>query len=132
MFTLAQTIRSIQVRPKPTIRYRSQKQLLGYPLLVIARGPDDNAGERRGIAKGIIAIGDIAFGVVAIGGISAGVISIGGLSLGLFAVGGIAAGGITLGGVAIGLISLGGVGIGILAKGGAAISAWSSTVKPAG
>ena len=71
--------------------------LWGCPLLVVACGPDAAHDEDRGIARGIIAIGDIAVGVVAIGGLTAGVISIGGLSCGVVTIGGVALGGIVLG-----------------------------------
>ena len=116
-------------RAKRTIRYRSTRMLWGCPLLVVACGPDTAHDEDRGIARGIIAIGDIAVGVVAIGGLAAGVISIGGLSCGLVTVGGVALGGLVLGGVAvggvaIGLAAAGGVAVGYYAAGGKAVGAY--------
>jgi hypothetical protein len=67
-----------------------------------AQGP----GATRGIARGWVAIGDIALGVV-------------------FAVGGAAVGGIAFGGLAVGLIPLGGLVVGLLALGGGAFGVWS-------
>ena len=49
----------------------------------IAFGPNASRGVDRGVAKGIIAIGNLAVGVVAIGGVTAGVVSIGGVACGL-------------------------------------------------
>src|SRR4029079_2665213 len=51
--------------------YRSRATLFGLPLLHVASGPDPATGRRR-VAKGIIALGDIACGVVAIGGVACG------------------------------------------------------------
>src|SRR6266571_4111966 len=83
------------------IRKQSEYEFLGLPLYSIAMGPDLSKGERRGHAKGVLAIGDTATGIIAIGG---------------FAMGGIA-----VGGVALGLVTLGGVSLGLLlAFGGAA------------
>ncbi|MEO1496359.1 MAG: hypothetical protein AAFV43_04335 [Planctomycetota bacterium] len=85
---------------------------MGLPLYDVALGPDPEAGEIRGHAKGFIATGDIATGVVAIGGIA----------FGLIAAGGVAIGGLCLGGAAIGLLfGLGGLATGALAFGGSAI-----------
>lgn len=82
-------------------RYRSQKSLMGYPLVDVAFGADP--GERLGHARGIIAIGEDAVGVVAIG---------------LFARGFIA-----IGTVGFGVISSGALGIGVAAMGGLAVGA---------
>ena len=59
---------------------------------------------RPRVARGIIAIGNIAVGVVAIAGLSCGLVTLGGASIGLlFAVGGAAFGfGISVGGLAVG------------------------------
>jgi hypothetical protein len=108
------------------MRYISPKIVFGYPLISIAVGPDVARGENRGIARGIIAIGDIAKGLVAIGGISIGVISIGGVSIGILSLGGVALGLLAaLGGLAIGGVAVGGVAIGVLAIGGVAIGGWA-------
>ncbi len=100
--------------------YVSSARLFGLPLVHIAFGPQ--RGGPRGIAKGIIAIGDMAFGVVfALGGVAVGGVSIGGLSVGVLALGGGALGCVAVGGLAVGLIALGGLAVGVLAIGGGAI-----------
>lgn len=97
--------------------YKSTKTLFGLPLVHI------NTSGRYGasVAKGVIAIGDIAIGGFTIGGVSFGIVSIGGISIGLCAMGGVAIGALALGGVAIGAIALGGVAIGIVKAIGAAL-----------
>jgi hypothetical protein len=123
---------SIRLRNKKSIRYCSSRSLWGYPLVAIAVGPDHNADESRGIARGIIAIGDIAVGVVAVGGMAAGVFSLGGLSCGLITVGGVAVGGLVLGGVALGGVAFGGVAVGLAAGGGVAIGYLAAGGKAVG
>ncbi|WP_052755987.1 hypothetical protein [Paenibacillus durus] len=78
-------------------------------------------GGAPAVAKGIIAIGDVALGVFAVGGVAAGGISIGGLSAGLLAMGGAAAGAIAAGGIAAGVLAFGGMAVGAVALGGLAI-----------
>ncbi|MCT4598978.1 MAG: hypothetical protein N4A50_14005 [Vallitalea sp.] len=92
--------------------YKSQKKIMGIPLIHINRKP-------YGVAKGIIAIGNISIGIISFGGISIGVISIGGVSLAIL---------LGLGGVAISLVSaIGGLAIaGLVAIGGQAISNYIS------
>ncbi len=115
-------------------RYRSKATLFGLPVLDIAMGPKN--GERRGKARGIIAIGDsatgwLAFGgfargIVAVGGITLGIFSIGGLSLGLLtAIGGLGLGGMAAGGLAVGGLANGGVAVGYAAQGGAAFGIYA-------
>jgi len=102
--------------------YRSKTQLFGLPLVHIIYGlPIDPLTGRFRVAKGIIAIGNIAVGGVAIGGISLGVVSFGGLALGLAAIGGLAVGLLlALGGMAVGLVAIGGGAYGYYALGGGA------------
>ena len=102
--------------------YRSKKELFGLPLIHIVSGTRFRlASGMPRVAKGIIAIGDIAIGGLAIGGFSLGVISFGGLALGLVAFGGLALGLLlALGGMAVGLIAIGGGAIGYYALGGGA------------
>lgn len=110
--------------------YRSKTKLFGLPLVHIVRGIDPLTGKKR-VAKGIIAIGDMAVGVlaigggafggVAIGGGAIGLITVGGFSLGLLAaLGGLAVGGLAFGGGAIGGIAVGGAAYGYYAFGGGA------------
>lgn len=105
------------------VRKRSSITIMGLPLYHIAMGPDIEAGQMRGHAKGIIAIGDIATGWLAIGGLARGVIAIGGCALGVVALGGAAVGGLAIGGGALGIVALGGGAIGYLACGGWAFGA---------
>src|SRR5260221_341556 len=104
----------------------------GAPALCrIAIGADFEKREARGVARGIIAIGDIAIGGIALGGVAlggiafgglaAGVLGLGGLSIALLAVGGVAIGGLALGGCAIGYQALGGLAIGYYSTGGLSI-----------
>jgi len=104
--------------------YRSRARLFGLPLVHVASGFDPKTGRMR-VARGIIAIGNIAFGVLAIGGISFGILAFGGLALGIAVFGGLAAGlYAALGGVAVaGYWAVGGLAIsGYVAVGGMAIS----------
>jgi len=103
------------------VDYRSQRTIWGIPLVHVATGPDPVTGG-RGVAKGIIAIGDIAIGGIAFGAVAIGGISFGGASIGGLAFGGAALGLIALGGLAIALVvALGGGAIGTVAVGGGAI-----------
>lgn len=102
--------------------YRSTASIGNWPLIHICTGIDPITMRPR-MAKGIIAIGNIAVGGVAIAGLACGVVTVGGASCGvLFALGGLAVGfGISIGGLAVGAIAVGGAAIGfIYAIGGAA------------
>ncbi len=103
--------------------YRSSVEILGLPLIHIAQGYD-RLTRRKRVAKGIIAIGDIAVGVVAIGGVSFGGLCLGGVSFGIASLGGVAIGlYLALGGLAIGYAAIGGVAIGYYSLGGLALGA---------
>src|SRR5579872_4667344 len=94
--------------------YKSSLSIGGWPLIHIAGGVDPKTMQLR-VAKGVVAIGNIAMGAIAIGGVALGLVSVGGLSLGLLiAVGGVALGaGCSIGGLAIGyLFSMGGLAFG--------------------
>jgi hypothetical protein len=95
--------------------YKSALTIAGWPLLHISGGVDPVTLRPR-IARGVIAIGNMAVGMLAIGGVACGLISIGGCSLGVLgAVGGVALGfGLSVGGVAVGAIAIGGVAIGVV------------------
>lgn len=99
--------------PRLAYEYKSSWAIGSWPLVHVCGGVDPVTMRPR-IAKGIIAIGDIAVGVLAIGGVACGLFSIGGASLGLLAaVGGAAIGaGCSIGGFAVGSIAIGGVAIG--------------------
>jgi len=96
-----------------SFEYKSSIAIAGLPLVHICGGIDPQTMQLR-VAKGVIAIGNIAVGVLAIGGLACGVITIGGASFGLLAaIGGAAIGaGFSVGGLALGSIAIGGVAIG--------------------
>jgi len=103
--------------------YRSKAEIAGWPLVHVCTGVDPSTMRPR-IAKGIIAVGNVAFGVFTLGGVSLGLVSFGGLSIGLLAaVGGLAAGiGWSFGGLAIGTVAVGGAALGFqYAIGGGAV-----------
>ncbi len=106
--------------------YRSKTTLFGLPLVHIATGMDPRTGRKR-IAKGIIAIGDVAVGMLAIGGCAFGGIAIGGAAIGLITLGGVSIGLLfALGGGAIGTIAVGGAAIGVVAFGGGALGYYAA------
>lgn len=98
--------------------YRSDREFMGLPFVSVNLGT-------MGMAKGIIAIGDVAVGVVAVGGFSLGIVSFGGMGMGLFVFGGLALAGLLgIGGVAIaGGVAMGGAAVAYhLAMGGSAVA----------
>ena len=104
--------------------YRSSLAIGSWPLLHVAAGFDP-VTMRPMVARGVIAIGNMAVGVVAIAGLSCGLVAVGGLSVGiLMALGGAALGvGFSVGGFAVGSIAAGGVAIGLAhAIGGLALA----------
>ncbi len=121
-------------------RYTSSISLFGLPLIDIqVSDPTLNNLSRLDrsqalVAKGWIAIGDVAkgvlfaaggrsYGAVAVGGFSCGLISVGGMSIGLLSFGGLALGALAFGGAALGYDACGGVAIGWhSAAGGAALA----------
>jgi len=104
-----------------TREYRSEKTLFGLPLVHINFGPRGMRTGPRSVARGWLAIGDIAIGVVAIGGIAAGGLAFGGMTFGLLAFGGLALGILALGGLTLGAAAVGGIACGYYAFGGIAI-----------
>lgn len=113
--------------------YKSKTTLFGLPLVHISFGMDPLTGRPK-IAKGIIAIGNMAVGLFSAGGFAMGGVTFGGFSVGLLscggfalallvAVGGFAAGGLSWGGFAVGGIALGGFSAGYYAYGGVAYGA---------
>lgn len=99
------------VRHVFTYEYKSKFKIGNVPLIHI------NLGRGFRIAKGIIAIGNIAVGLFSFGALALGVFSLGGLAIGLLTLAGIA-----LGGLSIGYFAVGGMAIGIYAIGGMAIA----------
>jgi len=106
------------------VRYESGLRLFGLPLVHVAIGPSAGQAGVRGVAKGWIAIGDIAFGVLfALGGVAVGGLSVGGLAVGALSIAGLSVGIWSIGGLAIGVLSLGGAAVGLhAAEGGFALA----------
>ena len=98
------------------IEFRSKEEISGWPLIHINFGIDPETG-RPLVAKGVVAIGNIAFGVVSIGAAAVGVVTLAGFGLGV----------VSLAGIAIGIVALGGVALGYeFAVGAAVLSAKSA------
>jgi eukaryotic-like serine/threonine-protein kinase len=107
----------------PGREWKSDASFMGYPLLHVAYGFDAKTGKKM-VARGVIAIGDIAIGGLALGGVAFGLLSLGGFAVGLTALGGAAIGLLgAYGGGAVGGFAIGGGAIGLLAFGGAAVGA---------
>ncbi|MEK5236228.1 helix-turn-helix transcriptional regulator [Paenibacillus sp. FSL L8-0470] len=115
------------VTAKYHYEYKSKRTLFGIPLVHI------NVGRGIYVAKGVLAIGNIAVGglsvgILSLGGLcfgalAGGMMSIAGLALGfLLAIGGLAAGIIAIGGLAVGIFAIGGLSIGMFSLGGCAIA----------
>jgi hypothetical protein len=81
--------------------FRSKEEINGWPLIHINLGTNPETG-RPLVARGLVAIGNIAYGVVSIGAVAFGLVTLGGFGLGL----------VSLGGIAIGLIALGAFALG--------------------
>ena len=103
--------------------YRSKRTVWGMPLVHVAFSGDSTG---RRVARGVIAIGDIAVGLVAIGRYALGGVTIGALTVGLISLAGLSAGLlVALGGLAFGGFAAGGLAIGLVAVGGEARSLWA-------
>ncbi len=96
---------------------RSVTGVSGIPHVSIPTFPLRESSRRVGVAKGIIAIGDVAIGVLAMGGLAIGGVTFGGLGVGIIAFGGVAAGVVALGGFSLALA---------LAVGGFALSTFAA------
>lgn len=96
--------------------YKSKRRICGVPLVHVHFSA--NGGLK--VARGIIAVGNVAVGVVALGGFSLGILSLGGIGAGLLTIGGLALGAVSIGGVSVGLLAFGGCAFGVYAVGGAA------------
>jgi hypothetical protein len=103
--------------------YKSSTTIAGWPLVHVCSGIDPVTMRLR-VARGIVAIGNVAVGVLAIGGVAIGLLTVGGGSIGiLMAIGGAALGlGVSIGGFALGSVAIGGAAVGfIYAIGGGAV-----------
>jgi hypothetical protein len=108
------------VRGRRRWEYRSGLAPGGLPWVHICIGGPTEGGHQLGVARGVIALGDVAIGVVALGGVAVGLVAIGGAALGLVALAGVAVGLFALGGLAIGVTALGAVAVGVTAHGAVA------------
>jgi hypothetical protein len=99
--------------------FRSKEEISGWPLIHINIGTNPETG-RPQVAKGVVAIGNIAFGVVSIGAVAFGLVTLAAFGLGL----------VSLGAFAIGLVALGAVSLGYeIALGAAVLGQGDSTAK---
>ena len=98
--------------------YVSPRRFLGIPLVHVnyrKRSP----GERRlRVAKGWLALSDVAFGGLAIAPLAVGLLGLGAFGVGLLGLGGFALGGYSFGGISMGVFATGGMAIGLGAAGG--------------
>jgi hypothetical protein len=120
--TVAEELNEIKgyLRRQGPYEYISKTRVWGLPLVHVKFS---RFSRTPGVAKGIIAIGDVALGLFCIGGFALGLVSLGGISLGLLlSMGGLAIGGFAIGGAAAGIVAFGGTAIGVYALGGAAIA----------
>jgi hypothetical protein len=81
--------------------FRSKEKINDWPLIHINIGTNPETG-RPAVAKGVVAIGNIAFGVVSIGAAAFGVVALGAFGLGVVSLAGLAIGIVALGVVALG------------------------------
>ena len=81
--------------------YRSKEEINGWPIIHINIGTNPETG-RPLVAKGVVAIGNIAIGVVSIGAAAFGVVTLAVFGLGV----------VSLSSVAIGIVALGAVALG--------------------
>lgn len=108
-----------------TIRVRTSRGIANLPWVAISKGPDEETGETRGFAQGVIAIGDDAVGVFAFGDRALGLFAWGGIALGLLAVGTRAVGVVAFGLFGIGFVSWAAFSLGYLAFGAVAVG-WAA------
>jgi hypothetical protein len=85
----------------PNFEFRSKEEINGWPLIHINIGSNPETG-RPLVAKGVVAIGNIAFGVVSIGAAAFGVVTLAGFGLGVVSLASLAIGIVALGAVALG------------------------------
>lgn len=117
--------------------YKSERTVFGLPLVHINIYGSKGIGgirlhvppkccDRRGRAKGILAIGNTACGFIAIGGVTLGLIAMGGVAFGLFTLGAVSIGLLlALGAVSVGAVAVGGISMGLLALGGIALGLYA-------
>jgi len=82
-------------------KYRSKEEISGWPLIHINLGTDPETGQPR-VAKGVVAIGNIAYGIVSIGAVAFGIVTLAGVGLGIVSLAAFAIGIVALGALALG------------------------------
>lgn len=94
---------------RTNFEYCSNQEINGWPLIHINLGTHPETG-RPLVAKGVVAIGNIAVGIVSIGAAAFGVVTLAGIGLGIVSLAGIAIGIVALGAIALGYeVSLGAI-----------------------
>ena len=86
---------------RKNFEYRSKEEINSLPIIHINIGTDPGTSRPR-VAKGVVAIGNIAFGVISIGVAAFGVVTLAAFGLGIFSLASVAIGIIALGAVALG------------------------------
>ena len=81
--------------------FRSKEEINGWPLIHINFGTNPVTG-RPLVAKGVVAIGNIAIGIVSIGAVAFGVVTVAGIGLGIVSLASIAIGIVAIGPIALG------------------------------
>lgn len=123
---LENELAAVKRRSVRCVRKRASWGLGNIPMYEVAMGPDPERGERRGHARAILAIGDIATGFIAVGGWARGVVAFGGLATGIVSFGGLSIGVLAAaGGLAIGSLAFGGGAVGAIAVGGGAVGQYA-------
>jgi hypothetical protein len=106
-----------RLRENKVVRVRSAGGIGRIPWVDIAIGPDIETGETRGVARGVIAIGDTAWGVFAHGKSARGFVAFGDTAWGGLAIGTRAIGLVSIGALGIGIISFAALSFGLIAFG---------------
>lgn len=107
------------------VEYRTEAKLFGLPLAHFHLGPNSQPRKLR-VAKGWLAIGDVAIGVSSFGLCSLGVFSFGVFGIGVLAFAPIAAGVGAIGGLSFGVWPKGGVAVGYAPVGGVAAGRYAA------
>lgn len=101
--------------------YRSKEEINGWPLIHINVGTKSETG-RFPVAKGVVAIGNIAYGVVSIGVAAFGIVTLAAFGLGV----------VSLASLAVGIIALGAVSLGYEYALGAVVQSANSAIGVVG
>jgi hypothetical protein len=112
----------------PGYEWRSQMEIIGFPLIHIAFGRDEKG--RRRVAKGVIAIGQFGVGLITVAQVGVGILfGLGQVMFGLTAVAQVAITALfAVGQIAVGYAAIGQIAVGVyaLAQFGVAEYLWSA------